>query len=213
MKKQRSGYDEVSTTSETSSLLSEEDSDALDLLSNEVKRYKSKGFGIIVAMLTTASAFWILPEIGRSLWPWLISLGSPEWVYFWTINIFGVFMRVILNMGMWAIYSSRIPFFERYKVTSTPWPWEENYEAWRKLLRKTLERVVLNVGVMAPLLILTEVLTLGVGVRMDMESFPSRGELAWQLIFCMVTEDFTFYWSHRSLHSKLLYPKIHKIHH
>mmetsp|Transcript_6506 Transcript_6506/g.9879 ORF Transcript_6506/g.9879 Transcript_6506/m.9879 type:complete len:135 (+) Transcript_6506:180-584(+) len=29
----------------------------------------------------------------------------------------------------------------------------------------------------------------------------------------MICEDFGFYWGHRLLHSKLLYPKIHKIHH
>mmetsp|Transcript_114242 Transcript_114242/g.170896 ORF Transcript_114242/g.170896 Transcript_114242/m.170896 type:complete len:83 (-) Transcript_114242:264-512(-) len=29
----------------------------------------------------------------------------------------------------------------------------------------------------------------------------------------MICEDFTFYWSHRLLHHKALYPHMHKIHH
>ena len=34
-----------------------------------------------------------------------------------------------------------------------------------------------------------------------------------QMALCMLIEDFTFYWSHRLLHNKIFYNKIHKQHH
>lgn len=42
---------------------------------------------------------------------------------------------------------------------------------------------------------------------------PSVGKFVLQLLFCSICEDFTFYWSHRMLHTKWLYQHVHKIHH
>lgn len=47
----------------------------------------------------------------------------------------------------------------------------------------------------------------------DLASFPSSMEIITQLIFCMIVEDFCFYWSHRTFHTKWLYKHIHKRHH
>ncbi len=44
------------------------------------------------------------------------------------------------------------------------------------MLWRTLRTVILNVGVITPVLIYLEVKVLGVGVRMDEASFPSRAE-------------------------------------
>ena len=34
-----------------------------------------------------------------------------------------------------------------------------------------------------------------------------------QVVFCVIIEDFFFYIFHNALHTSLIYPKIHKIHH
>lgn len=60
---------------------SELDIEALDLILNEEKRYKRKGFGLFFAILMTASALWLLPELGRSLWPSFLALGAPATIY------------------------------------------------------------------------------------------------------------------------------------
>lgn len=47
----------------------------------------------------------------------------------------------------------------------------------------------------------------------DLFSRPSLPLALWQLLICMVAEDFLFYWSHRLLHCGALYKHIHKRHH
>lgn len=42
---------------------------------------------------------------------------------------------------------------------------------------------------------------------------PSAAEVCKSLVVCFLVEDTLFYWSHRMLHSKMLYARIHKMHH
>ncbi len=58
-----------------------------------------------------------------------------------------------------------------------------------------------------------EAITAGHKIRHDLESYPSHLEIVISIIFCMLTEDFTFYFSHRFLHLPFIYPYIHKVHH
>jgi sterol desaturase/sphingolipid hydroxylase (fatty acid hydroxylase superfamily) len=48
--------------------------------------------------------------------------------------------------------------------------------------------------------------------RHDYNGIPSYFELAWQIAFCMIAEDMSFYWVHRALHHPKLY-FLHKKHH
>ena len=52
---------------------------------------------------------------------------------------------------MWLIYHIELPFFERYKISSDPWPWVENKDEWMKLLRKSIALVGFNNLVSLPL--------------------------------------------------------------
>jgi len=45
------------------------------------------------------------------------------------------------------------------------------------------------------------------------KEIPSWSVILPQLLFFLWMEDFTLYWSHRALHTKWLYAKIHKVHH
>lgn len=101
------------------------------MILNEEKRYKRKGFGLLFAILMTVGAIWFIPEAGRAMWPDLLSLGSREAVYFSSMNLLGISMILVLNLGMWAIYSVKWNFFERYRIGTRAWPWEENPAAWR----------------------------------------------------------------------------------
>ena len=48
---------------------------------------------------------------------------------------------------------------------------------------------------------------------MSVEELPSALTLALTISFFMLVEDFGFYWTHRMLHHKRIYPHIHKMHH
>eukprot|EP00729_Bicosta_minor_P016615 gene16615-10490_t len=42
---------------------------------------------------------------------------------------------------------------------------------------------------------------------------PTAWEVCRMLCICFVTEDTLFYWTHRAMHHKLVYAKVHKMHH
>ena len=41
-------------------------------------------------------------------------------------------------------------------------------------------------------------------------TFPSLWTIAWQTCVCVCIEDTMFYWTHRMLHLKAVYPYVHK---
>jgi sterol desaturase/sphingolipid hydroxylase (fatty acid hydroxylase superfamily) len=79
---------------------------------------------------------------------------------------------------------------------------------------KSIANNILNSNIMIALLFMTgshfEVLK---EHSMLDEDLPTPLTLAFSITFCMFCEDFAFYWSHRFLHWKVIYPHIHKIHH
>jgi len=116
---------------------------------------------------------------------------------------------------MWAIYYIELPFFERYKINREPWPWNKDKEEWRKLIKKTLLLVGANIFIVLPIALLTPLLLNKwvVDYKFGVEDLPDSKTLIFTMIFCMISEDFTFYFAHNLLHWRRIYPYIHKIHH
>ncbi len=121
---------------------------------------------------------------------------------------------LICNISMYVIYHLEWEFFERYRVNDYEWPWNIDRPKWISFLKKTLGLVFFNQFVLIPLgIIVTAYLTGGVHYRTDYESLPTITEVFWQLIFFIFVEDAAFYWTHRLIHWRPIYPHIHKIHH
>jgi len=137
---------------------------------------------------------------------------STNTMYFALVFGFHTGIAAISNLGMYIIYKIKLPFFERYRISDKPWPWENKPELWNTILKKTSKILIINHLVIVPLLLLGDIQA-GFKVRLDLESFPSVKEVIGQVIFFMLCEDFFFYWCHRLLHHPKLYPYIHKIHH
>jgi sterol desaturase/sphingolipid hydroxylase (fatty acid hydroxylase superfamily) len=49
--------------------------------------------------------------------------------------------------------------------------------------------------------------------RLEVSELPTVSTLLIQIIICLLIEDFAFHMGHRMLHWKMLYGKVHKIHH
>jgi len=45
---------------------------------------------------------------------------------------------------MWGVYHLKHPWIEQYKISSEPWPWEKDREAWIKLMKRSLLLIFLN---------------------------------------------------------------------
>jgi len=122
-------------------------------------------------------------------------------------------LSIIVNGTFYFIYKAKIPFFERYRVLQTPWPWEADPEKWRATIKKTMKSLLFEHFVIIPALLLLEACTVGTNMSYDLDSYPSVAEMTSQLIFLGIVGDTWFYWSHRTLHHPKIYPIVHKQHH
>jgi sterol desaturase/sphingolipid hydroxylase (fatty acid hydroxylase superfamily) len=174
--------------------------------------YKRKGYGMIVAISLAISSFYFGPIIFSKVWPYILENIPHQYVMFWVGITLHTGLAVINNTIFYIIYKIKLPFFERYRVSDKPWPWESNPEQLNQLLKKTFKVLAFSHLVLIPGMTLLDGLN-GPTMRMDLESMPSVKEIVFQLIFFMICEDFMFYWCHRTLHHPKLYPYIHKLHH
>jgi len=182
------------------------------VIKNDAVRYIRKGYGLFSAIAITIAFFYGFPIVFKELLSFMhLYLTTNQEFLLLTVGLHTA-IAVIANSVFYFIYVSKIPFFERYRVLTTPWPWESDPEKWKLVLKKTSKTLFINHVIIIPLLSLNEIWQ-GVKLRFDLESYPGYQEMIFQTVFFMICEDFTFYWCHRLLHHPKLYPYIHKKHH
>ncbi|CAK88518.1 unnamed protein product (macronuclear) [Paramecium tetraurelia] len=180
-----------------------------DAIQKDKNRYVRKGYGLIVAIFIALSTYLTVPHIMLFVHSYLE--GMEEIKIFLLVQLSTTNLSYVIgNIYMYIIYSLKLPFFERYKVDNNPWPWEKSQESWNQTKKKVLLNWILN-STISSLLTVGSVYG-GQKFRHDSSSIPSYFELAWQIAFCMIVEDASFYWLHRTLHSPRFY-HIHKKHH
>jgi sterol desaturase/sphingolipid hydroxylase (fatty acid hydroxylase superfamily) len=118
------------------------------------------------------------------------------------------------NLVYWVFYHFEFPFIERYKSNGLEWPWKEDPEGWPSLARKSIAVLIFNSNVMVVAVYsLLDYFELNERHSTSVEDLPTSVTLALTITFFMLVEDFFFYWFHRLLHWRVIYPYIHKIHH
>lgn len=168
------------------------------------------------ACIISAAILYYLPIWQTMMYPWLKSFAEEEWLMFFivhtTIVPAGLTLGYIVN---WFVYRLEHPFFERYKITSEPWPWYDNPKEWYSLVWETIFAVSVTQFVVNPILILLALWgdNWVPQVNTSTTEYPDRTTMCFHLFICMFCEDFFFYWFHRLLHWKPLYQAIHKKHH
>ena len=118
------------------------------------------------------------------------------------------------NLFFWFLYHFEFPFFEQYKAISGDWPWKTNKKEWTNIMWKSIYYSLFN-GIVVTTFAQLPML-LGYDKHpwtMDSAQLPDPITYAASLFFFMLIEDLTFGMSHRMLHTKWLYQKIHKVHH
>lgn len=77
----------------------------------------------------------------------------------------------VYSLAMYFIYVNKWPFFEQYRISTEPWPWETDSQAWRKLLAKSIKMVALNSLVVGPAIVILDCL-MAFDVKMQMQDLP-----------------------------------------
>lgn len=208
---------EVDETKENISLeeenfLKESDLTIKKILNYEKKRYQRKGYGLLFAIIFALAYFYFAPIIIYSVFPKESDIKNPGYFYVAVTFLVHETAFILINSYFMIIYSLKLPFFERYKVSSDLWPWEQDKEEWNKLVKRTIKQVSFNHFILIPLVLLPNIISNDCPFRLN-DEIPNFLEIIFQLAFCMICEDFAFYWSHRTLHGDYFYGKIHKIHH
>lgn len=132
-------------------------------------------------------------------------------VYIGSVFAINVGIFIIYNSILYIIYHIKHPFFEKYKNTDKPWPWEENPQEWIEIRNKSFKTIMVNFFIVTPVMVYISIIT-SLPYEFSLELWPSSFELIWQFTFFLLVEDILFYLSHLLLHQPSWY-WIHKKHH
>jgi sterol desaturase/sphingolipid hydroxylase (fatty acid hydroxylase superfamily) len=181
------------------------------LIKYEMRKYNNKGYWLILAWVIAISYIYIFPNWLKFIWPEKVQ--NPG--HFYAIVTYLTFnsLLILVNLEYLIIYKLAHPFFEQYKTTPDPWPWQVDKEKWIQQLKKSFIRVFFNNFILLPIFLIPDLINNTCPLRLDIETLPSYREMLLHMAICMITEDFLFYLSHRLLHNGIFYSKIHKVHH
>lgn len=185
----------------------------MELLKSEYLRYSQKGKSLIPALFSVLFISTILPQL---FFPLYTKLPHSDLQIMRTLicSSLHIIFLILSNLFLNFLYTSKIPFFEQYRVSkTTPWPWEKNPTKYNSQRFSMYCNLFINNFIILPLFIWNDVRMGNSLMRTDLESYPSALEILSHLVFFMLAEDTTFYWGHRLCHSGFMYKYIHKKHH
>lgn len=183
-------------------------SDVKILLAWELGKYAKRGYWNIPALLTFISFFIYFPQ----LLFYILSCFPDISLYLtYTIGTYTVHMAAYLlgNSAFFIMYYLNWPMFERFKISSEPWPWQSNPD-FPKAFKDLLKLALFNQIITVPITLFFTGLKTKYQVNLIQ---PELQETILQIGIFILIEDFCFYWSHRVLHIPFLYKRIHKTHH
>ena len=157
-------------------------------------------------MTIAISFFLAVPHYGRQLWPQVLEYWDKNNLSYTTVFL-GIGLNIhnslhfIHHSVYYIFYHFEFPFIERYKCNDIPWPWNEDKERWRRLLRKSILVVLFNSNVIPMILymVLSHFKLLKQHAH-TLDEIPDTKTLVASICFFMVCEDFAFFMSHRLLH-------------
>ena len=150
------------------------------------------------------------PVYNASVDYWQTTSYSDNEALFFTVGTSILHILIYVLMNSFFLCCDRYGWWEKYKLDRTPamGPSEA-------LLKKTWMESALSQCITGPLALYYLVYPTFkyFGAPAMGAKLPGTGELCWFFFLANLANGWLFYWSHRAVHSKLLYSTIHKQHH
>ena len=181
-------------------------------LHNEKVRIYKTGYNYFIGLSLAAFYYILLPRLCYPLYKllphenqFLLALvGFPLVI---CISLF------ICNSLINIIYKIKHPYFEQYKISKSPWPWETDPVGYSKEYSKIVINTIVGNTIVLPLLLYPFLHFDLVHFQTDLESFPSSSKLFVQTCLFVTVFETMYYWLHRLFHTPWFYKNFHKQHH
>jgi sterol desaturase/sphingolipid hydroxylase (fatty acid hydroxylase superfamily) len=181
--------------------------DLILLLKWERSKYIYRGLGNIIGLLFYISYLYFVPLLFHHILS-LLTSSSLYSLYTFGTYFTHLFGYLFINLIYFFLYTAKSKEIESRKISSGPWPWQNNPE--NPPIWNLIRLALLNQLIALPV----AVAIFGLTAKYDISSrIPSFSEVLAQFLLFLLAEDFAFYWSHRALHTPWLYKHVHKVHH
>ena len=179
-------------------------------------RQKQPSIWMAIAILQAYTWLFILPKTMKPLWSKIFE-GKSSLQCELILSTIVPLSLLVYTLCMLPIYYLNIPFFEQYKISDKPWPWQSDNQQVRKdfwdLSLRSIKLNAFNMLILIPSLVFIKHLsTFGLS-SYDVEDWPSHIEIARDIIAMTFLHEFSFYSTHRLMHTYPFLYKFHKIHH
>lgn len=150
-------------------------------------------------------------DLWQSLWDQILDITGDDPFRMW---IFGTLIyTMVLYWAIGSVYTmldvtNRPGFLRRYKVQPGT-----NEPVDNDRLKRVIRQVVFNQIVTGLPMLLGLYCIIDPQTPQTIRQLPTFTTVVWQMVACVVIEEFGFYYSHRMLHDGRIYKYIHKQHH
>jgi hypothetical protein len=151
-----------------------------------IERVLFKGIAVFLGYLF----FVVVPSAVKPHWEAFVeAVGGEKNVYTYVLISLHLSMLVVGNAIFFLLCVSGIKFFDRFRITPGLWPWQIPAERaeYIKLIFQAIGLTLFNNFVLAlPASFANYGLAKRLGLRSDLESFPSSFTLLWQILAFML---------------------------
>ena len=190
----------------------------------KMKVAQQNEISIYTILAMAQSFFWlfIFPDLCKPLWPETFGRIQSHFIQEVILNHCTTAVFILYTLCTLPIYYLQLPFFEQFKISpDKKWAWQDNdvkkREEFWKMVTKSIKLCAFN------LLFLVTTATVANRYLMDMiglpgpsfdvDNWPSKMDMARQIIMLTLIHEFLFHTAHKIVH---IYPslyKYHKVHH
>lgn len=175
-------------------------------------------FGLFLSLAQWILFIWLWPKLMQAVWPTYLYYKEEyhfkDQTYFLLIGSLELLLILLVgNCFYFFLYKNKFAFFEQYKATEEPWPWESDPAEWNRMFWRSLKFNFFNLFISLPIMNAPFIIMDYQIPNPEDYNIPTGLTFLLQILFCCLMEDVLFYFGHAFLHTPYMYKTFHKYHH